>query len=106
YYIKMRIGSIGRGMVGEAIYQGLINCGHEMSSYDPKFENSKMEDILNDEIVFVSVPTIPNEKNECDLSIIHAVLKKLSELNYPGIICIKSTVTPGTTQKLIEEYNN
>jgi UDPglucose 6-dehydrogenase len=27
-------------------------------------------------------------------------------LNYKGVICIKSTITPGTTQKMIDKYNN
>ena len=102
----MRIGSIGRGMVGEAIYQGLLDLGNNMSYYDPKFKDSKIEDILNTEIVFIAVPTIPNEQNECDLSILNKVLDDLKKINYKGIICIKSTITPGTTQYMIDKYNN
>jgi len=102
----MKIGSIGRGMVGEAIYQGLKNIGNEMVYYDPKFKESKLEDILDTDAVFISVPTLPNEKNECDLSILIDVLDKLHELKYNGVICIKSTITPGTTQKMIDKYNN
>jgi UDPglucose 6-dehydrogenase len=102
----MKIGSIGRGMVGEAIYQGLLNLGNEMSYFDPKFKDNKIEDILNTDAVFVAVPTIPNEKNECDLTILIKVLDDLARLNYKGIICIKSTITPGTTQLMIEKYQN
>ncbi len=102
----IKIGSIGRGMVGEAIYQGLLSLGNEMSYFDPKFKDNKMEDILNTDIVFISVPTIPNEKNECDLTILIKVLDDLAILNYQGIICIKSTITPGTTQSMIDKYQN
>lgn len=102
----MKIGSIGRGMVGEAIFQGFLSLGNEMTFYDPRFPESKMEDILYSDIVIVAVPTLPNEKNECDLSILLKVLDDLQNLNYNGIICIKSTITPGTTQKMIEKYNN
>ena len=102
----MKIGSIGRGMVGEAIYQGFATLGNEMFFYDPKIIESKMEDILNTDIVFIAVPTIPNEKNECDLSILIDVLDKLSKLAYSGVICIKSTITPGSTQKMIDKYSN
>lgn len=102
----MKIGSIGRGMVGEAIYQGLLDLGNEMSYFDPKFKDNKMEDILNTDVVFVAVPTIPNEKNECDLTILTKVLDDLSRLNYKGVICIKSTITPGTTQSMINKYQN
>lgn len=102
----MKVGSIGRGMVGEAIFQGLKDLGNEMSYYDPKFKDSKLEDILDTDAVFIAVPTLPNEKNECDLTILLDVLDKLYNLKYNGIICIKSTITPGTTQKMIEKYNN
>jgi len=104
--IIMKIGSIGRGIVGEAIFQGLKSLGNEMSFYDPKLSDSKMYDVLNTDIVFISVPTLPNEKNECDLSILYKVLDELQELNYTGIICIKSTITPGTTQTMIDKYEN
>ena len=43
----MKIGSIGRGMVGEAIFQGFLSLGNEMTFYDPRFLESKMEDILD-----------------------------------------------------------
>jgi UDPglucose 6-dehydrogenase len=102
----MKIGSIGRGMVGDAIFQGLLDLGNEMSYFDPKFEGSKIEDILESDAVFVAVPTIPNDKNECDLRILFSVLDSLNALEYKGVICIKSTITPGTTQKVIEKYNN
>jgi UDPglucose 6-dehydrogenase len=102
----MKIGSIGRGMVGEAIYQGLKFLGNNMCYFDPKFTESKMEDILDTDVVFISVPTLPNENNECDLTILIKVLDDLYRLEYKGIICIKSTITPGTTQKMIEKYNN
>lgn len=102
----MKIGSIGRGMVGEAIYQGLKSLGNEMSFSDPRFPESKIEHILDTDIVFIAVPTIPNEKNECDLTILVKVLDDLECLNYKGIICIKSTIIPGTTQNMINKYNN
>jgi UDPglucose 6-dehydrogenase len=102
----MKIGSIGRGMVGDAIFQGLLDLGNEMSYFDPKFKDSKIEDILDSDAVFVAVPTIPNDKNECDLRILFSVLDSLDSLKYKGVICIKSTITPGTTQKMIYKYNN
>ncbi|AYV80241.1 MAG: hypothetical protein Gaeavirus20_6 [Gaeavirus sp.] len=102
----MKIGSIGRGMVGDAIYQGLESLGNVMTFYDPKFPNSKLEDILESDIVFIAVPTIPNEQNECDLTILNKVLDELHELSYAGVICIKSTIIPGTTQQLINKFSN
>jgi UDPglucose 6-dehydrogenase len=102
----MKVGIIGRGMVGDAIYNGLKENNNEMYFYDPKYEESKMNDILNTDVVFISVPTLPNENNECDLTILNNVMEELNNLKYGGVICIKSTITPGTTQKLIDKYNN
>jgi len=102
----MKLGLIGRGMVGDAIYQGLQSIQHIVSFYDPKYPESRFEDILDTECCFIAVPTLPNEKNECDLTILHSVLNSLQDRNYVGVICIKSTITPGTTNLLIEKYKN
>lgn len=102
----MKIGIIGRGMVGEAIYQGFKSLGNIMYYSDPKFLDSKIEDIMDTDIAYISVPTFPNNKNECDLKILIKVLDDLENLKYKGHICIKSTIIPGTTQDMIDKYNN
>jgi UDPglucose 6-dehydrogenase len=104
-YKSLNIGLIGKGMVGNAIYKAL-SLYNNMSFYDPKIQNSKFTDILNTDCVFVCVPTIPNENNECDITIVIDTFEKLQMHNYNGIICIKSTITPGTTNDLINRYNN
>ena len=53
----MKVGIIGRGTVGSAVYDGLEGQGHDVSFFDPKYEGSKLEDILDTECVFLSVPT-------------------------------------------------
>jgi len=102
----MNIGCIGKGMVGNAIYEALETLGYNMSFYDPRFTESKFEDVLNTDCVFICVPTLPNAKNECDISILIDVLDKLEMYKYGGVICIKSTITPGTTKNMIEKYKN
>ena len=103
----MRIGIIGLGMVGKAIYDGLaLNQNNILSFYDVKFPDSKIEDVLETDIVYISVPTLPDENNRCNLSILNAVIQNLIDLNYNGIMCIKSTITPETTINLINKYNN
>lgn len=106
YKRTMKIGCIGRGMVGNAIYEGLKSLNNIMSFYDPRFKESKMEDILDTDCCFISVPTLPDENNECDLSILYTVLDNLKTLNYSGVICIKSTIIPGTTDNCVKKYNN
>jgi len=103
----MKIGIIGLGMVGKAIYDGLaLNANNTMSFYDVKFPDSKLEDIFDTDIVYISVPTLPDENNKCNLTILNSVISDLTDLNYTGIICIKSTITPETTINLINKYNN
>lgn len=101
----MQIGVLGKGFVGSAVYEGLQWAGNQLCSYDPKIESSKFEDILNTECVFICVPTNPMPDGTCDTSIVEECLKKLFDANYHGIMVIKSTVTPGTTQRLIDMYS-
>jgi len=102
----MKIGCIGKGMVGNAIYEAFRTLDYNVSFYDPKIIESKFTDILDTDCVFICVPTLPNQKNECDITILIDVLDNLQFYNYKGIICIKSTIIPGTTDKLIIKYNN
>jgi hypothetical protein len=102
----MEIGVLGMGMVGQAVHDVMRDVGHTTCFFDPKFPGSKFETILNAEIVFVCVPTKPGADDKCDLSILRSVLDQLHEANYRGVICIKSTVLPGTTNALIDFYSN
>jgi nucleotide sugar dehydrogenase len=100
-----KIGFIGLGMVGKAIYDVLSET-HSTCFYDIKIKDSKIEDVLDSTILFIAVPTIPDINNQCDLSILNQVMDELHQLNYQGVICIKSTIIPQTTIQYIEKYNN
>jgi UDPglucose 6-dehydrogenase len=100
----MKIGIIGLGVVGQAVYDGLNQIGHSLAYYDIAFSESKIENILNSEIVFICVPTPCNQDGGCDISNVVESVRKLEELNFKGLVAIKSTVIPGTTQKLIDAY--
>jgi UDPglucose 6-dehydrogenase len=100
----MKIGIIGRGTVGDAVYNGLIGQGHQVSFYDPKFTESKLADVLDTECVFISVPTDSTAEGNCDTSIVERCIEDLHQANYQGFVGIKSTVVPGTTNCMIEKY--
>jgi UDPglucose 6-dehydrogenase len=102
----MKIGLLGRGTVGKAVYEGLEYLGHKMSFFDPAYEGSKLEDVLDTDCVFICVPTDQAPNGDCDTSIVDKVVKQLAENNYPGLVSIKSTVVPGTTKRLQETYPN
>ena len=102
----MKIGIIGRGTVGNAVFEGLSHLGHEMSFFDPAHKTSKLNDVLQTDVVFISVPTNQTPNGDCDTSIVEKVIAELNEANYKGLASIKSTVIPGTCDKLIKLYPN
>lgn len=101
----MKIGVIGLGVVGSAVHESFETLGHDMSYFDTKYQDSRIDDVLNTEVVFVCVPTQMNESDgSCDTSIVECVVNKLSKSNYSGIVVIKSTVIPGTVDRLIRQH--
>jgi nucleotide sugar dehydrogenase len=98
----MKIGVIGLGVIGSACKYGFEKLGHEVNIHDIKF-NTNMTNILNTEICFICVPTPSDEDGSCNVSIVESVVLELKDLEYDGIIAIKSTVKPTTTQNLIDK---
>jgi UDPglucose 6-dehydrogenase len=99
----MKIGVIGLGIIGNACKYGFDKLGHSTFVHDIKFENSSIENVLDTEICYVCVPTPSNEDGSCNVSIVESVIKDLKHFNYGGVIAIKSTVKPTTTEKLKKE---
>ena len=101
----MKVGIIGWGAVGSAVGKGFKMLGHDVSRHDPKF-NTTINDVLNTEIVFICVPTPSKENDECDISIVLESIDNLKSKGYKGIIALKSTSVPGTTQSIIDKYKD
>lgn len=101
----MKIGIIGRGTVGDAVYHGLAQVGNDLSHYDIKDQTS-IVDVINTDLVFICVPTDSTDTGHCDVSIVADTVARLDAQKYQGIVAIKSTVIPGTTDRLIAEYPN
>ena len=102
----MKIGLIGRGTVGKAVYEGLNHLGHQMSFFDPAYEGSTLQDVLDTDSVFICVPTNQAPNGDCDTSIVERVIAELATAGYTGLISVKSTVVPGTCDRLSKEYPN
>jgi UDPglucose 6-dehydrogenase len=100
----MKIGIVGKGTVGSAVYEGLEYLGHTMSFFDPKYEGSQFEHVLDTDVVFISVPTDQAANGDCDTTIVDHVVGKLASANYQGLVSIKSTVIPGTTDRLQKQH--
>ena len=101
----MKIGVVGLGVVGSAIKTGFTELGHDVFCHDVKLDTS-LEDVLETKICYICVPTPSNEDGSCNVSIVESVVEKLSSMSYKGLLIIKSTVEPGTTDKLSEKFPN
>lgn len=101
----MNIGIVGLGVVGNACKGGFEKLGHAVKVHDIKLDTA-IEAVKDTEIVFLCVPTPSKEDGSCDTYQVESVINELSHIYYTGVICIKSTVTPGTTNKMIKMYRN
>jgi UDPglucose 6-dehydrogenase len=101
----MNIGIIGLGIIGGACKYGFEKLGHDVSAYDIKILGSKIEDVLGTEICFICVPTPSLPDGSCDVSIVESVVADLGRSDYKGIVAIKSTVKPTTSERLKNQTN-
>ena len=95
----MEIGIIGLGIIGSACKFGFEKLGHKVLGHDIILD-TKINDLLGCEVIYICVPTPSNEDGSCNTSIVEEVVLELNKLNYKGVVAIKSTVKPTTTLKL------
>ena len=89
----MKIGVIGIGNVGQANVKGFESLGHIVHEHDIKY-NTNIQNVLDTEIVFICTP----EKN------VPNVVKELNLFEYKGVVAIRSTILPGTIDKMLKKY--
>ena len=65
----MNIGIIGVGVVGSACKVGFEHIGHTVKVHDIKL-HTKIDDVLDTEICYVSVPTPTRDDDSCDVRIV------------------------------------
>ena len=102
----MKIGIIGLGVVGNAMYAYLKNKFTNTIGYD-KYKNiGNINDTLDCNILFLCLPTLYSEElKEYDKCSIYQVCQYLSSYKYNGLVVIKSTVEPETCDYLVDHYN-
>ena len=103
----MKIGIIGNGFVGNSIAFG-FSPTHEIKIHDkdPKRSINTLEEVLECDFVFVAVPTPMDDEGHIHLGIVEKALSAVYEKNkrIDNIIILKSTMTPGTSALLIEQF--
>lgn len=130
-----KIGVIGQGFVGGSLTTVLSERGNTVFVYDKagviangglsvdltkanQLYNSKNDltpiqlfvkscesDANFSRLYFVCVPTPMWDDGECDISIVESVLDELSKVSGARTAIIKSTVPPGTTEKLNKKFS-
>ena len=104
----MKLGIIGQGFVGSAVSNG-FSVDTEQFIVDPKFTDNTIEDLVNKdtEIVFVCVPTPKQDSHlDVDTHIAREVLRELDDLEYEGVVVVKSTITPHHLKQFKTLYSN
>jgi UDPglucose 6-dehydrogenase len=96
---KPKVGVVGGGVVGNAMR---ALCGPETVVYDPyvpEFANNQ-EAVNQCDVALVSVPTPMADDGTCNTAIVEEAVAWIGA----PLIIIRSTVSPGTTDRLREKY--
>jgi UDPglucose 6-dehydrogenase len=111
----MKIGIVGQGYVGTAIKVG-FEPHYTVETYD-KYDGFKSTVQLFDlvaecKVIFVCVPTPMNTDGTCHTDIVESVIEEIDKWvssyhkDIKPTVVIKSTVPPGTTDRLHKKYKN
>ena len=110
--MKIKIGIVGQGYVGTAVKQ-VFNKHYSTKTFDINgmCTCKTLHELVDiSDIIFVCVPTPMKKDGSCDTSIVEGVVKDINETvncNQDGkIVAIKSTIPPGTTNRLNKECEN
>jgi len=118
------IGIVGLGVLGTAILETLklFNISISIKCYD-KYKTINLCDslrlnlneLLDCDFIYLCLPTLyleisnndvvcGNRNGEYDKSELYNVINELDTYKYSGLIIIKSTVEPGTTENILSKY--
>ena len=106
---ELKISIIGLGFVGGAILESLklkIN-NNNIYVYDKYKDIGNLNSCIKSDITFLCLPTkYDNIKGEYNKESIYNICDILEKYNYNGIVVIKSTIEPETTDLLCDKYKN
>ncbi len=99
----MKLGFIGQGFVGKNIADNFEQRGYSVVRYalEPEYVLNRQH-IADCDVVFIAVPT-PTTPEGFDYSIVRESIKNVG---HGKIAVIKSTLLPGTTKKLQDEFKD
>lgn len=105
-----KIGIIGIGMVGSQLERYFreikkLERGANLFLYDIDPKKDYFDDVSRAEIIFVCVPTPRSPDGSANLSVVESAIEMIgTKKDETKVIVIKSTVPPGTTERLQKKY--
>ncbi|HEY7756128.1 MAG TPA: hypothetical protein VID69_07880 [Actinomycetota bacterium] len=100
-------GIMGLGTVGGALRDAFEAAGVATRTYDPYLGVGSIDDLAPSDVVFVCVPTPADGDGGFDLSEVWAAVRDVAPaLGAGAVIAMKSTVTPGTSDRLAAAFPN
>jgi UDPglucose 6-dehydrogenase len=98
-----KVGIIGHGVVGKGIEKLLGE--YVVAIYDPSSGYSDKRAFEDLDLVVVCVPT-PTDSDgiSCDVSVVQRTLLWLRQINFKGVVLLKSTIPPTEIIRLQKEF--
>tara|TARA_A100001011_G_scaffold396601_1_gene494863 strand:- start:40 stop:873 length:834 start_codon:yes stop_codon:yes gene_type:complete len=105
---NISVGVIGLGFVGGSMLKSFLLNNANAEGYD-KYKDGGIgtfESMLDKDILFLALPTLFDEvRNAYNQDAIYEVCGKLEEEKFSGVIVIKSTLEPESTNKLAAKFS-
>ena len=103
---RLKIGIVGLGMVGGPVKRWFEELngykrGKDLFCYDADPKKGYIDDVNMADVIFIAVPTPSNPDGSCNVSIVELAVSKIKDNK---IVVIKSTVSPGTVERLQKKY--
>lgn len=96
---------VGYGTVGKSCHKAFEH-NTEAIIIDPKYSDIKIADLADVEcnLVFISVPAPTLNDNSIDSSIIYSIFQQLADIQYSGLVVLKSTLPPAIVHDLYVKF--
>jgi len=102
------VGIVGKGFVGGAMYENLKDVFNVLVWDKDESKRNVLtfkEFVEGSDIIFVCVPTPMRDNGSCDTHIVESVIDAIGQIDRRKYVVIKSTVTPGTTERLAKDFH-
>lgn len=106
--MSYNIGIIGKGFVGGAMYENFKDVFNTLVwdiDESKRTVTTFKEFVDKSDVIFICVPTPMKQNGECDVFVVSSVIDDIAQVDRNKYVIIKSTVTPGTTERLASDFN-